>query len=85
MLAGFSFCEVLSLRPTDGICDFLTVSCPLSALLKDGILLLGGVRSSAPFCFAREGIRDGIFDISELLPERKRVSSIELFDGDLLS
>ena len=85
LLAGFSFCEVLSLRPTEGICDFLTVSCPLSALLRDGILLLGGVRSSAPFCFAREGIRDGIFDISELLTERQRVSSIELFDGDLIS
>lgn len=94
LLAGLSFCEALSLRP--GIWDFLTPSCPLSPLCMDGILLLGGVRSSVPFCLAREGIReacesapdgerasDGILDISLLLPERERLPSIELFEGDL--
>lgn len=61
---------------------------------------MGGVRSSVLFFFVREGIRgtsesvfsafagdrtrDGIFDISLLLPERDRLPSIELFDGDLL-
>lgn len=62
---------------------------------------MAGVRSSLLFLFVREGIRetcesvfpalagdrtrDGIFDISLLLPERDRVPSIELFNGDLLN
>ena len=99
LLVGFSFCEALSLRPVVGIWDLFTASCPLSPLFLDGILLLGGVRSSLPFCLAMEGIRetcesgfsalagerasDGILDISLLLPERERLPSIEFFEGDL--
>lgn len=85
--ADLSFCEALSLRPVVGIWDFLTASCPLSPLFSDGILLLGGVRETCESDFsalAGERTRDGIFDISLLLPERERLSSIELFDVDLL-
>ena len=83
-----SFCKAPSLRPVVGIWE-------------DGILLFGGVRSSAPFFFVIEGMRetcesvfsalpgdrtsDGIFDISLLLPERERLLSIELLEGELLN
>lgn len=101
LLAGLSFCKALSLRPVEGIWDLLTASCPLSPLFMEGILLPGGVRSSVTCCFAREGIRetcesdfsaldgertrDGILDISVLLPDLERLSSIELFEGDLFN
>lgn len=86
-----SFCKAPSLRPVVGIWD----------LFEDGILPFGGVRSSAPFFFVIEGMRetcesvfsalpgdrtsDGIFDISLLLPERERLLSIEHLEGELLN
>lgn len=98
---GLSFWEALSLRLDVGIKDFLPGSCPLSPLLIDGILLLGGVRSSVTGCFVTEEIvetgesvfsacfgaraSDGILDISQLLPAREQLSSMELFEGDLHS
>lgn len=91
LLPALSFCKALSLRPVVGIWD----------LFEDGILLFGGVRSSAPFFFVIEGMRemcesvfsalpgdrtsDGIFDISLLLAERERPLSIELLEGDLFN
>ena len=47
-----------------------------------------GIRETCESVFpalADDRTRDGIFDISLLLPERDRPPSIELFDGDLLN
>ena len=46
-----------------------------------------GIRETCESVFsalAGDRTSDGIFDISVLLPERERMPSIELFDGDLL-